>query len=216
MRGWKKTKTGDKRIASVYNNLDKQTTYREQLGKYKVALEHEFYFEAMLIVYAMMEDRMRSFLYHIGAFRQPDARQLNVSKTKGDLRRLYFGSDEAAENKKLTFDNISCKEKMIRATLNWAISSDSPVSGTYLDVLRSEYQKCLDMDGFLNTLDHIDQWLKYRNEVIHGLFNKNAACLNESIREEVEAGMRYARFIDSQVKALKKKDAIRTKMRIRP
>lgn len=72
------------------------------------------------------------------------------------------------------------------------------------------------MDGFFNTLDHIDQWLKYRNEVIHGLFNKNAACLNESIREEVEAGMRYARFIDSQVKALKKKDAIRTKMRIRP
>ena len=127
-----------------------------------------------------------------------------------------IGSDEAAENKKLTFDNISCKEKMIRATLNWAISSDSIVSGTYLDVLRSEYQKCLDMDGFLNTLDHIDQWLKYRNEVIHGLFNKNAACLNESIREEVEAGMRYARFIDSQVKALKKKDAIRTKMRIRP
>ena len=179
-------------------------------------MEHEFYFEAMLIVYAMMEDRMRSFLYHIGAFRQPDARQLNVSKTKGDLRRLYFGSDEAAENKKLTFDNISCKEKMIRATLNWAISSDSLVSDTYLDVLRSEYQKCLDMDGFLNTLDRIDQWLKYRNEVIHGLFNKNAACLNESIREEVEAGMRYARFIDSQVKALKKKDAIRTKMRIRP
>jgi hypothetical protein len=94
-------------------------------------LEHEFYFEAMLIVYAMMEDRMRSFLYHIGAFRQPDARRLNVSKTKGDLRRLYFGSDEAAENKKLTFDNISCKEKMIRATLNWAISSDSIVSGTW-------------------------------------------------------------------------------------
>ena len=105
---------------------------------------------------------------------------------------------------------------MIRATLNWAISSDSLVSDTYLDVLRSEYQKCLDMDGFFNTLDHIDQWLKYRNEVIHGLFNKNAACLNESIREEVEAGMRYARFIDSQVKALKKQDAIRTKMRIRP
>ena len=138
-------KTENKQIASVYNNQDKQTTYREQLGKYKVALEHEFYFEAMLIVYAMMEDRMRSFLYHIGAFRQPDARQLNVSKTNGDLRRLYFGSDEAAENKKLTFDNISCKEKMIRSTLNWAISSDAIVSDTYLDILRSEYQKCLDL-----------------------------------------------------------------------
>ena len=29
--------------------------------------------------------------------------------------------------------------------------------------------------------------------------------------KNVDAGMRYARFIDSQVKALKKKDAIRTK-----
>lgn len=53
--------TEDKRIASVDNNYDKQMTYREQLGKYKVAMEHAFYFEALLIVYAMMEDRLRSF-----------------------------------------------------------------------------------------------------------------------------------------------------------
>lgn len=207
-------KTEDKRIASVDNNYDKQMTYREQLGKYKVAMEHEFYFEALLIVYAMMEDRLRSFLYHIGGLRKPDSRGLDVKKTKGILRRLYFGSDEAAENKKLTFDTITCKEQMVRATLNWVLENEPATSDTYLTVLKDEYEKRLNIEKFSKTLDDIDRWKTYRNEVIHGLFNKNVACLNEKIRDEVDAGMQYARFIDSQVKALKKTDTIRKRMKI--
>lgn len=46
----------EKMIDAVKNNAEKQVTYREQLGKYKRALNNEFYFEAMLIVYALLED----------------------------------------------------------------------------------------------------------------------------------------------------------------
>lgn len=204
-----------KKIAAVKNNIEKQATYREQLGKYKKALNNEFYFEAMLIVYAMIEDRMRSFLYYIGALRRADDSNLNVSKTKGILRRLYFGSDEAAFGQKMDLSQISTKENLIRSTVIWAIEYEGIPEDYYLAVLKREYVCCLDMEGLLSVLSDVDAWRKYRNEIIHGLLNKNVNSVNDSLKERVEEGMYYARFIDSQVKALKRKDNIRKKMKIK-
>lgn len=204
-----------KMIESVSDNKDKQATYRELIGRYKRALNQGFYFEAMIIVYAMLEDRMNSFLYYIGAFRNPEDKKMNVEKTKGFLRRLYYGSDELAAGKKLDINQITNKEKLIRATLQYVIECEEAPQEGYLAVLKSEYEGCLDMGGLLQTLDEINDWRRYRNEIIHGLLNKNLESLNADLGERVEAGMRYARFLDSQVKALKKKDMIRWMMRIK-
>ncbi len=204
-----------KLIKVVNNNTEKQISYREQLGKYRRALNDEFYFEALLIVYAMIEDRLRSFLYYIGAVRRSDDNNLNVKKTKNMLRRLYFGSDEEAKGKKLDINQISAKELLIRNTLLWAMEYEGVPEDSYLAVLKSEYEGCIDMGGLLQTLDEIDDWRKYRNEIIHGLLNKSVSSLNMDLRVRIEDGMKYARFIDSQVKALKKKDSIRVKMKIK-
>ena len=56
-------------ISPVTDNIDKQRTYREQMGRYKRAMQEGFYFEAMLISYATIEDRLFSMLYHM-AFRK--------------------------------------------------------------------------------------------------------------------------------------------------
>lgn len=205
----------EKMIDAVKSNTEKQATYREQLGKYKRALNNEFYFEAMLIVYAMLEDRMRSFLYYIGALRRADDPKLNVRQTKEILRRLYFGSAEAAFRQKMDLNQISTKENLIRSTVSWAIEYEGIPDEQYLAVLKSEYEGCLDMDGLLTVLDEVDIWRDYRNEIIHGLLNKNVNSVNAELREKVEEGMSYARFIDGQVKALKRKDNIRKIMKIK-
>lgn len=205
----------EKLIAAVTTNTEKQATYREQLGRYRRALNNEFYFEAMLIVYAMLEDRMRSFLYYIGALRRSDDPKLNVSQTKGILRRLYFGSDEAAFGQKMDLNQISTKENLIRSTVSWAMEHEGIPDDQYLAVLKSEYEGCLDMDGLLTVLDDVDTWRDYRNEIIHGLLNKNVNSVNADLKAKVEDGMSYARFIDSQVKALKRKDNIRKEMKIK-
>ena len=204
-----------KEIDAVKDNKDKQVTYAYQMKRYKKALNNEFYFEAMLIEYAMLEDRLRSFLFYIGALRNVEDEKLNVAKTKGFLRSLYFGSKENAANKKLDINQISIKENLIRATVKWAIQYEGKPENQYMDILKSEYVACLDMDGLLSTLDEIDKWRKYRNEVIHGLLNKNVDSLNEQLHEQVMLGMSYARFIDNQVKSLKKKNNIRIKNKIR-
>ena len=82
-------------------------------------------------------------------------------------------------------------------------------------ILKDQYESCLNMDSFLSTLDEINDWRDYRNEIIHGLLNKNVESINAELKEQVEKGMGYARFVDSQVKALKRKDLIRKTMKIK-
>ena len=205
----------ERKIAVVKDNSDKQVTYREQLGKYKRALNNEFYFEALLIVYAVLEDRMRSFLYYIGAVRRADSTKLNVSRTKSILRRLYFGSDEEAEGKRIDLTQISAKQQLIASTITWTLEYEGVPEESYLAILKDQYESCLNMDSFLSTLDEINDWRDYRNEIIHGLLNKNVESINAELKEQVEKGMGYARFVDSQVKALKRKDLIRKTMKIK-
>ena len=205
----------ERKIAVVKDNSDKQVTYREQLGKYKRALNNEFYFEALLIVYAVLEDRMRSFLYYIGAVRRADSTKLNVSRTKSILRRLYFGLDEEAEGKRIDLTQISAKQQLIASTITWTLEYEGVPEESYLAILKDQYESCLNMDSFLSTLDAINDWRDYRNEIIHGLLNKNVESINAELKEQVEKGMGYARFVDSQVKALKRKDLIRKTMKIK-
>lgn len=204
----------EKMIKPVKNNVEKQAAYRVQLGRYRKALNNEFYFEALLIVYAMLEDRMRSFLYYIGAIRQSDSKKLNVHKTKSILRMLYFGSEDAAAGRKMNLENISVKEGLIRNTITWAVNYEGTPDEKYLALLKSEYEGCVDMGGMLTVLDEIDAWRNYRNEIIHGLLNKDINSVDDNLRAKVEEGMSYARFIDSQVKALKANNRIRKGMRI--
>lgn len=202
-------------IPAVENRSQKQLTYQKQMTRYKQAMNHEFYLEALLITYAMLEDRLKSFLYYIGAIRNVNDKKLTVSKTKNVLRTMYFGSEEASRNKKIDIDNISVKEKLIRKTLEWSCEQVGKPEEYYLEVLKQEYEGCLDIDGLLQTLEEIDQWRNYRNEVIHGLLNKDMNCLDSNLCNQVENGMKYARYLDGQIKQLKKNNRIRKNMRIK-
>ena len=54
-------------IQPVRDNYDKHDTYANVLGRYKKAIDEGFFLEAILIEYAMLEDRLRSFVYYLGA-----------------------------------------------------------------------------------------------------------------------------------------------------
>lgn len=202
-------------VKQVKNNADKQLTYRVLLGRYKKALNNGFNFEAMIIVYAMLEDRLRSFLFYSGAFRQRNAKKLNVRKTKKQLRNIYFGSPELASEKKMSINKISVKIELIRKIIEWINIDNETSDDVYLKALKTVYESCLDLDGILETLNNIDNWRQYRNEIIHSVLNRNIDWVNSEIKNQVEEGMLYARFIDSQVKLLKRKNNIRVKMNIK-
>ena len=47
-------------ISPVATMQEKYETYRNEMGRLKDAVQQGFYFEAMLIEYALLEDRLRA------------------------------------------------------------------------------------------------------------------------------------------------------------
>lgn len=79
-------------------NLLKYENYREQSKRLSRALRSEFYFEAILIEYAIIEDRITSALTHANAFSPKQQKTLNTKLNKleklceksGGIAKRYF------------------------------------------------------------------------------------------------------------------------------
>ena len=205
---------GKRLIQPVSDNKDKQKTYAENMAKYKRAMAGEFYFEAMLIDYAMLEDRLRSFLYHIGLLKSRDSYKADNAVVISKLRPIiaeYKGKDESGS---VGIANISGKMKIVRCTLLWVANTEGTSGDPYLTTLKGQYEGTLDIEDVLDKLKEIVKWCAYRNEVIHALLNKNTGSLMQDLPQQARLGMELARFVDDQVKRLKKGNVIRRKLKL--
>ena len=198
----------ERRIAPVANNTEKKATYQEQMRRYRKAMKDGFFFEAMLIDYAVLEDRLRSMLYHTAFFASRD-KTVCWKKTKPYFQRFVSEYKNTKENESLGVTNISGKIKVVRSMLRWVIEGDAiDHNDRYLQKL--DYQcESLDIGAILETLDDIQDWCAYRNEIVHALLNKNITGVYAELETQAENGMKYARLIDSQVRILKKGNVVR-------
>lgn len=196
-------------IQSVNDLNDKEITYRAMLGRYKTAIKYGFYLEAILIDYAMLEDRMRSFIYHAGALSDRGAKRVSGPGKK------YISAivKQFNPNENLGITRMSGKRTIIRSILQWEESISDPSADRYLKTLRSRIEE-LDVGGLLQMLDDSEEWCKYRNECIHSVMNKNLESLEGGIAAKSMEGMEYARFLDSQVKILKRGNTVRKSIRL--
>lgn len=199
-------------IAPVANNQEKYLTYKQWCGQYKKAMGEGFYFEAMLIDYALMEDALRSYLYHIGVIAERDSKR--ACKKANPLRGL-IATYLPKEKTDLGIGTISGKMKIVRATLLWHLDDTKAVSDDpCLKALDKQYSERIDAVGFLDLLGCVDAWRDYRNEVMHALMNKNLAALDEHLAEKCEEGMTLARELQAQVKRVKYGNRIRRSMKL--
>lgn len=195
-------------IKPVIDNLDKQRTYREHKGRYKRAMENEFFFEALLIDYALLEDRLRSMIYHMGFLQNRKAHKI-WKKKYSCLQEIVSMYKEDKENCQLGISNISGKAKIVRCILKWAAYTEGDFKeDPHLYTLKSQCEG-LDSGGLIAAFDDLQAWCDYRNEVIHALMNKNLDSLSDNLKCHVEAGMQLANFFDNQEKILKKGNKVR-------
>lgn len=196
----------ERKIAIVQDNYDKARTYAEQIGRYKKAVKEGFYFEALLIEYAMIEDRTMAFLYHCGI--QLDRGDVKISKiAKQKLLKIILPPQEGKQ-RAYSLNGLGKKTEMIRAIIEWECTTEQVPDDRYLKMLKSQCES-LDAAAFQKTLEDIDKWKAYRNEVIHGLLNKNMDALGSDLEDNVNNGMRLARELDAQVRVIKKNNRIR-------
>ena len=172
-------------------------------------MKYGFYFEAILIDYAMIEDRLRSFIYYIGGLRTRDHYKIGKGYVRNKLTEIVNEYKGAKENNSLGISSVSGKMKIIKATLRWASEVENTPDEKYLTALKSQYEGQLDIGGILYTLEEIRHWCDYRNEMVHALMNKNIDSVNAKLEEQAAKGMELAMYLDGQVKALKKGNKIR-------
>ena len=197
----------ERQIKPVSDSKDKHQSYQNLLGRYSKAIKDGFYFEAILITYSMLEDRLISFLYYCGFFETRDSLKLS-KKVKPDIAGIVY--PDGVPDKWPTFNNISTKVIFSKALLNWAntVSGKDIEDNKYLIELKNQLEG-LDIGGFLDSLEKLDNWLAYRNEIMHSLMNKNLLSLYDNLKDKVEEGMAIARFIDNQERILKKNGKVR-------
>lgn len=196
-------------VKSVINNHEKYRTYKEHLTKYNLAMENEFYFEAIIIIYAMMEDRLTSFLYHINAIKSMESTFLDVNKTKRTLKTIYSCYNQNYRYE-VDIEKIADKRKLIESLLKWSKRNNSILTmdnQNYADDLKCALSD-LDIDSFLSVLDEVKTWCVFRNNIIHALMHKNIDSVYANLKEKVENGMQLARYLDKQVRIIKKENKI--------
>ena len=197
-------------IPCVTENAEKHRTYRENIRRFNTAMQQEFYFEALLIDYAILEDRLSSVLYHIGALDSRMDRKI-CTKVKNQLRSLV-GRYEKGDFK-LTVTTISGKAQIVRAISRWAQeTAGQSETDKYLSVLKEQFVAA---EEFSSVLDDIDDWRNYRNEIIHGLMNKKMDTLNVDLPRRCLEGMQLARALDSRIRTIKKGNRIRRNLKLK-
>lgn len=214
-------------ISPVETMQEKYETYRAEMARLKGALQQGFYFEAMLIEYALLEDRLRSFVYHAGLLQNRKASHLLPGKNavRKDFNRIAqrvktWKLEDGKETgntsnfERLSVNKISDKIFIVRTIVLWSSELESlPDESRYLQALRGQCES-LDAAALLETLDAIDTWRMYRNEVIHSLMNKRMESVQQKLSEQVEQGVQLARQLDAQVTILKKNNRIREAARL--
>lgn len=214
-------------ISPVETMQEKYETYRAEMARLKGALQQGFYFEAMLIEYALLEDRLRSFVYHAGLLQNRKASHMLPGKNavRKDFNRIAqrvktWKLEDGKETgntsnfERLSVNKISDKIFIVRTIVLWSSELESlPDESRYLQALRGQCES-LDAAALLETLDAIDTWRMYRNEVIHSLMNKRMESVQQKLSEQVEQGVQLARQLDAQVTILKKNNRIREAARL--
>ena len=199
-------------IKPAENNKEKEYTYRQMKGRYSKAMSEKFYFEAMMIDYAMIEDRLRSFIYHIGGMNNRTSSKLDNKTSKPFLLLMYNGYSKK-KNTGLNLNNVSTKCNLIRAMLNWVENTEG-ADGKYQQKLKYACES-LDTEDVLQCFDELEKWCKYRNEVIHGLLNKSVISLNDELADKAEEGMKLAVRIDSYVCVVRKGNIVRKSLNLK-
>lgn len=191
-------------ISQIDTNMDMYSNYKRNMARYNSAMKHKFYYEAMLIDYALLEDVTYEFLFHIGVFSDRSSRKV-FKNIKTPL--LNVVNSTFPENKKwdaIRVDMISYKLSIIQAVAEWTDGVyEYDHEDKYLVELRKAMESC-DIKLLIDTCEYIRWWLKYRNEIMHSMMKNNINSMDAEIQDIALEGMAYYKTLSGQKNVVKK------------
>ncbi len=201
------------RIKPVQDRDDKQKTYKQHLIQYGKAMKEYFYFEAILIDYACLEDRLKYMLFYLGVLEsEQDYKIRGKSQRVKEFREIL--RDYVDQKANMSISSISGKRKIVESVFLLAAEQEKPENEITRITLWNALHDESHTADMLQTLKDIQDWCQYRNEIIHSLMNKNLESLNEQIRERAQEGYMLFRRLDQQVQWVKRKK-LREKLKLK-
>ena len=215
-------------MKTVKNGQEKYQAYKQNFSMLNKAMKYHFYLEAVAITYAMMEDRLVSFLHHAGV----------VTRDKGDMSingKVYPQMRELmgkTETESIRIKNISVKIEVIQKLLELSEEKAAEIDAAavaktahkpkrkraiedYMQQLRKQVQATVDHDNAMDVLNAVDKWRQYRNPLIHALMSKTTETSEITKKICAEEGCDLVRSLDHiLVKDFKKDNQLRKKYNI--
>ena len=179
------------------DGYEKQLTYRELNKRRNQAQRNGNYVEMITFEYAMIEDRLLSILKHLNIVIIIKDKPTINNNLRDSFYIMYYKNDDEHEDPKLY--NISTKIKII--DLIFKYNGDD----LYFSTL-SKVMKEIDMDININKLfKRLNKWLPKRNEIIHGMYNKNIDDFDKNINDIAIEGKEVSYEISRLCDSIKKK-----------
>lgn len=205
-------------MENVKNNMEKYNSYTALTKKYKEAMKYGFYYEAIFISYAMMEDRLMSFLDKAGVVTLK-----NVKLTKRAAPFVKY----LLNKKSVTIRNISTKMEITQKLLEMTYEQAEELEKRYAEEMKTDKMKGYLLDLYMDIDEKIDHegvtehfakmriWLDKRNALIHGLANKKTDnYFSDEVQTVAENSEKLWRFIDDNLVKKMKKSTLRKKYKI--
>lgn len=179
---------------------DKDPNYTALFAKYNRAYKQDFFYECLLILYAMLEDWTTALFYYLGMTSKN--RDTVVKKYKKDVRNLLFMNEEDI---RYGFDSLSGKLKDTQKLLNYECL-DKEMSAYAEEVVRikDRYTKNALFEEaivYLNTI-----WRRLRNEITYAMVNKDYNDLSYRLKPMIDEGLGSLRIIDNAIKNVKRQN----------
>ena len=195
----------------VANNIEKGQAYQQQIERLNLARAQGFYFECIFILYALMEDRLSSFLFHAGVTNKTRLKITTNLQVRPGLARI-IQLDEV-EMPQLTF--INSKIKLVRQILAWSRTyTVESAREIYPDVLCGQIAKTQLVEETIDLLVAIDTWRDARNELVHALLNRSPADMDAQLQALTDEGYRCWRGLNRFMNAFNDNNNIRRKFNI--
>lgn len=196
-----------RQFSPVKDNKEKQKTYAEVMAQYKRAVAGGFFGEAMMIDYAVMEDRLRSLLFHMGALISRDSFRVdNIQFIEQFDLNTKTGKNGAVYSE---MNSMSQKLNIIKRVVQYTYDHlDDRYCLELWDTIGGE----MEILRMKDELKSIENWKDPRNEIVHALLNKNTDEVNARYEMICREGKKLGECLNSQVKKVKKNPKLRALM----
>ena len=212
----------------VSNNNERKQNYRREYKRYEVAIKYGFYLEAIAISYAIIEDRLVSFLHYAGIVSR-DQDKLKVNTAVYPHMRKLLGR---TENSGIRVKNVSVKVRLIRSLMDMSEEKASEIDSWVKEYRIENRKKGIAKEGYMLDLYHqinktidkekviaffkeFDTWSNDRNKLTHALLNNTAESIENTKIDCAEKGYSLSRKFDDYIaKSFKSKNNLRKKYKI--